>query len=131
MLFRKKRQEDTSRKCCVCGSVLSLSVDKTYQARKPIGPLLCLTTPAETFDCVNCEICGCQNVLNSRLPPVIDAPEEEPEEFSDNATQSYREKYGNVEYCVACDSVIPEGRQVCPICKEKGLNSNGKGLDGK
>lgn len=27
--------------------------------------------------------------------------------------------FGNVERCVCCGAIIPEGRQVCPICERR------------
>lgn len=33
--------------------------------------------------------------------------------------QKKREFLGKVETCVACGDVIPEGRQVCPMCERK------------
>lgn len=43
----------------------------------------------------------------------------EAEKPSESAINQFKHKaYGNVNRCVSCGDVIPEGRQVCPNCME-------------
>lgn len=52
-------------KCKVCGVELQLKKDKKYMVRKTkiVNIFSCETT---CYECVDCEECGCQNVLNIR-----------------------------------------------------------------
>ena len=51
-------------KCKVCGKELKLKKDKRYMVRKTRIGLF--TTEITCYECVDCEECGCQNVLNIR-----------------------------------------------------------------
>jgi len=47
------------------------------------------------------------------------------------ATQQKREAedFVKVNQCVMCGEVIPEGRQICPLCEAKGKSDGRKRLD--
>ena len=54
--------------CKVCGKQLILDKSKVYSAAEPIGLLESLTSVRKTYDVIDCDYCGCQNLLNIRLP---------------------------------------------------------------
>lgn len=51
-------------KCKICGQELKLKKDKRYMVRKTEYNLFSHETTC--YECVDCEECGCQNILNIR-----------------------------------------------------------------
>ncbi len=50
--------------CKTCGNPLILAKDKIYSAMIGGGVL----TAADEYSAIECEICGCQNILSPRYP---------------------------------------------------------------
>lgn len=50
------------KKCSVCGTPLDLSKDKIYLVKD----VAILTGRCVLYDAVDCEQCGCQNILKER-----------------------------------------------------------------
>ena len=60
------------KRCNVCGAILDLNKDKTYLVR-----MVNFLTKEETYsDAVDCEKCGCQNILKERKMRVEDGQKE-------------------------------------------------------
>lgn len=60
------------KKCSVCGTLLNLTKDKTYLV-KEVGVL---TGRYTLYDAIDCEQCGCQNILKERKMRVEDGQKE-------------------------------------------------------
>ena len=60
------------KKCSVCGTLLNLTKDKTYLV-KEVGVL---TGRCTLYDAIDCEKCGCQNILKERKMRVEDERKE-------------------------------------------------------
>ena len=50
-------------KCSVCGEPLALDKEKTYLVKD----VNFFTRKEITFDAIDCEKCGCQNILKARM----------------------------------------------------------------
>lgn len=60
------------KECSVCGTPLDLSKDKTYL----VEDVAFLTGRCVLYDAVDCEQCGCQNILKERKKRVEDGRKE-------------------------------------------------------
>lgn len=60
------------RKCDVCGALLDLNKDKTYLVKT----VNFFTKEERYSDAVDCEKCGCQNILKERRIGVEDGRKE-------------------------------------------------------
>ena len=52
-------------KCKVCGKELEFKKDKMYKVRKT-KIINIFSSETICYECVDCEECGCQNILNIR-----------------------------------------------------------------
>ena len=64
-------------KCKVCGTRFAGSKDALYLATEKTAVLSALTAPAKAFECFDCPQCGCQNAVNIRMAPMVEADEED------------------------------------------------------
>ena len=60
-------------KCKVCGKRFRLLAKNKYIALERTGPLEVLTKPAKEFECFDCPVCGCQNIVNIREDNIIES----------------------------------------------------------
>ena len=64
-MFWSKKSE-----CLTCGHRFKIEKDRVYLAEEPIGVFAKFTKGATRHDAIDCPACGCQNILNERLPKV-------------------------------------------------------------
>lgn len=58
-------------KCKVCGKRFVLDSRLVYQVSDSISVVQALTAPQKTYDATDCPRCGCQLVLNVRMPKAV------------------------------------------------------------
>ena len=63
-------------KCMVCGRRLKLRKDNRYEIRKDLSPLAALVEQKKVYEAFDCQVCGCQNIVNERImindPVIVD-----------------------------------------------------------
>lgn len=58
-------------KCKVCGKRFVLDSRLVYQVSDSISVVQALAAPQKTYDAADCPRCGCQLVLNVRMPKAV------------------------------------------------------------
>ena len=67
---------DKKLKCGICGSSFEIKKENVYEAYDTVALLKALNETGKTYDAIDCPECGCQKILQVRLPKV-DSSEEE------------------------------------------------------
>lgn len=49
-------------RCKVCGKKIKMQSDRRYEVNQTLGK----DEPFRTYECFDCEYCGCQNIVNLR-----------------------------------------------------------------
>ena len=55
-------------KCMVCGERFEPDRERTYQVQEVLTGLAALSGSTKIHDAIDCPRCGCQTILNIRLP---------------------------------------------------------------
>lgn len=63
-------------KCKVCGKRFKPNKENVCLATEQVSFMQTLTTVAKTYEVIDCPRCGCQNLLNIRMPIAAEREEE-------------------------------------------------------